>query len=117
MRQNNYFFISKSEKHLATRLHSIRALNPRPEENLQLYKKLVKKACESLRSLWLLIFILAVKKQTFVTEINLDFNLDFTYHEDITQIETFIYSSFPRSFWLFDMWKYATKQLLLHIKK
>ena len=33
----------KSEKHLEARLHSICALNPRPEENLQLYKKLAKK--------------------------------------------------------------------------
>ena len=31
------------EKHLETRLHSIRALNPRPVENLQLYKMLAKK--------------------------------------------------------------------------
>ena len=46
-----------------------------------------------LRSLWLLICILAVKKQTFVTEINLNFNLDLTYHENITPNETFIYSS------------------------
>ena len=42
-RQNKNVFISKSEKHMETRLHSIRALNPRPEENLQLYKKLAKK--------------------------------------------------------------------------
>ena len=33
----------KSEKHLETRLHSIRALNPRPEENFQFYKKFAKK--------------------------------------------------------------------------
>ena len=46
-----------------------------------------------LRSLWLLICILAVKKQTFVTEINLNFNLDLTYHKNITPNETFIYSS------------------------
>ena len=46
-----------------------------------------------LRSLWLLICILAVKKQTFGTEINLNFNLDLTYHENITPSETFIYSS------------------------
>ena len=31
------------KKNMETRLHSIRALNPRPEENLQLYKKLAKK--------------------------------------------------------------------------
>ena len=31
------------EKHLETRLHSIRALNPRLEENLQFYKMLAKK--------------------------------------------------------------------------
>ena len=36
-------FHIKNEKHLETRLHSIRALNPRPDENLQLYKKLAKK--------------------------------------------------------------------------
>ena len=46
-----------------------------------------------LRSLWFLTCILAVKKQTFVTEINLNFNLDLTYHENITPNETFIYSS------------------------
>ena len=46
-----------------------------------------------LQSLWLLICILAVKKPTFVIEINLNFNLDLTYHENITPNETFIYSS------------------------
>ena len=33
----------KIEKHLETRFHSIRKLNPKPTENLQLYKKLAKK--------------------------------------------------------------------------
>ena len=41
-----YFFIRKSEKHLETRLRSFCALNLRPEENLQLYKKLAKKVSE-----------------------------------------------------------------------
>ena len=35
--------IKNWKKHLEARLHCIRALNPRPEENLQLYKKLAKK--------------------------------------------------------------------------
>ena len=41
--QNKYSFTSKSEKHLETRLHNIRALNPRPEKNLHIYKKVAKK--------------------------------------------------------------------------
>ena len=35
--------VSKSGKNLEARLHSIRALNPRPEGNLQIYQKLTKK--------------------------------------------------------------------------
>ena len=33
----------KSEKHVEARLHSIPALNPRPNKNLHIYKKLAKK--------------------------------------------------------------------------
>ena len=39
----SYQKVKKKKKNMETRLNSIRALNPRPEENLQLYKKLVKK--------------------------------------------------------------------------
>ena len=56
-RQNTYFFTSKSGKLLETRLHIIRALNPRPEENFQNYKKLARKGFR-IRGFWISHFIL-----------------------------------------------------------
>ena len=40
--QNRHFFVSEKGKTLEARLHSIPALNPRPEGKLQIYQNLAK---------------------------------------------------------------------------
>ena len=46
-----------------------------------------------LRSLWLLFLIFVVKKHCFVTEINLNFDLEFTCDEENFSGETYVYTS------------------------
>ena len=54
------------------------------------------------------------KGQKIVLFVNESFNLSLFSH--VTRVKNSMPISFPRSFWLVNMWKYATKQVLLHIK-
>ena len=48
--------------------------------------------------------------------VNERFNFSFIFTR-VLRVKNSMPISFPRSAWLANMWKYATKQVLLHIKK
>ena len=59
---------------------------------------------------WLIHAVLAHRKLLIK-----DFS--FSLFSSVLRVKNSVPILFARSFWLIDMWKYATKQVLLHIKK